>query len=293
MKTTKNMKYMSALAVVLLAGLVSCEDKVELNPIDSASVENEAVVDSYFEDTDDIALTAVSSDSSPLTGEDAGAGRMISNGILDHRFKCAAVTIELSGDNSKQVPHGTITIDFGTGCTDNQGNTRKGKVIVEYNGRRFSPNSTIVTTTDGYSINDIALEGTRTVTNVSGSTDDAPKFNVVLDNGKATWPDASVATREVNRTHEWIRAANPLNDEWHVTGTASGTNREGKVYEMEITSALVYKRECAISAKVFIAVAGTKELTVNGRKLTIDYGTGDCDRTVTISVDGSSKQLDV
>jgi hypothetical protein len=42
-----------------------------------------------------------------------------------------------------------------------------------------------------------------------------------------------------------------------------------------------------------MAVAGTKELTVNGRKLTIDYGTGDCDRTVTISVDGSSKQLDI
>lgn len=286
------MKYVSALAVLLLAGLASCEDKVELNGNDSASVENEAVVDSYFEDTDDIALTAVSSDSSPLTGDDP-SGRVISKDLLDHRFKCATVTIELAGDNSKATPHGTITVDFGTGCTDNQGNTRKGKVIVEYNGRRFFPNSTIVTTTDGYSINDITLEGTRTVTNVSGSTDEAPKFNVVLENGKATWPDATAATREVDRTHEWIRAANPLNDEWHVTGTASGTNRQGKVYEMEITSQLVYKRECAISAKVFMAVAGTKVLTVNGRKLTIDYGTGDCDRTVTISVDGSSKQQDI
>jgi len=293
MKTTKNVKYVSALAVVLLAGLVSCEDKVELNGNDSSSVQNEAVVDSYYEDTDDIAFTAVSSDSSPLTGDDAGSGRVISSPLLDHRFKCATVTIVLAADNSKQVPHGTVTVDFGTGCTDNQGNTRKGKVIVEYTGRRFFPGSTIVTTTDGYSINDITIEGTRTVTNVSGSTDDAPKFNVVLENGKATWPDGTSATREVNRTHEWIRAANPLNDEWHVTGTASGTNRDGKVYEMEITSELVYKRSCAISAKVFMAVAGTKELTVNGRKLTIDYGTGDCDRTVTISVDGSSKQLDI
>jgi hypothetical protein len=291
MKTTKNVKYVCALAVVLLTGLVSCDDKVELNGNDSSSVENEAVVDGYFEDTDDIALTAVSSDSSPLTGDDGG--RVISNDILDHRFKCATVTIELAADNSKSVPHGTITIDFGTGCTDNQGNVRKGKVIVDYKGRRFYPGSTVVTTTDGYSINGITLEGTRTVTNVSGSTDEAPKFNIVLENGKATWPDASVATREVNRTREWIRASNPLNDEWHVTGTANGTNREGKVYEMEITSALVYKRECAITAKIFMPVAGTKELTVNGRKLTIDYGTGDCDRTVTVSVDGSSKQIEI
>jgi len=293
MKTTKNVKYLSALAVVLLTGLASCEDKVELNSNDSSSVQNEAVVDSYFEDSDDITVSAVSSDNTTLTGEDSGSGRVIPNGLLDHRFKCATVTINLAGDNSKQVPHGTITIDFGTGCTDNQGNTRKGKLIVEYNGRRFFPGSTIIMTSDGYSINDVTIEGTRTVTNVSGSTDDAPKFNVVVENGKATWPDGTTALREVDRTHEWIRAANPTNDEWHVTGTANGTNREGKVYEMEITSALIYKRQCAISAKVFMAVAGTKELTVNGRKLTIDYGTGDCDRTVTISVDGGSKQLDI
>ena len=42
-----------------------------------------------------------------------------------------------------------------------------------------------------------------------------------------------------------------------------------------------------------MAVSGTKDLTVNGRKITIDYGTGDCDRTVTISADGKSEQIEV
>lgn len=294
MKTMKNIFGARGLASVMVTGLIflaSCEDKVDFNSNDTASVEDEASVDGYFEDTDDMALTAVSSDNSTLTGDDGA--RVIPNDKLDHRFKCATVTIAIAGDNSFQTPHGTITVDFGTGCTDNSGNTRKGKIIVEYKGRRFFPGSTIVSTTDGYSFNDIAIEGTRTVTNVSGSTDEAPKFNVVLENGKATWPDASVATREVNRVHEWIRATNPLNDSWNVTGTASGTNRRGNAYEMNITSPLVYKRECAISAKVFMAVQGTKELTVNGRKLTIDYGTGDCDRTVTITVDGQSKNVDI
>lgn len=294
MKTMKNMFGVRSLGAVMVAGLVflaSCEDKVEFNSSDTASVENEATMDGAFEDTDDMALTAVASDNSTLSGEDGG--RKIPNALLDHRFKCADVTITLALDNSFQVPHGTIVIDFGTGCTDNKGNTRKGKVIVEYKGRRFLPGSTVITTTEGYSINDITLEGTRTVTNVSGSTEESPKFNVVLENGKATWPDGTTATREVNRVHEWVRTSNPLNDQWNVTGTANGTNRNGRVYEMTITSALIYKRECAISARVFMAVAGTKELIVDGKKLTIDYGTGDCDRTVTITVDGASKQMEV
>lgn len=299
MKTMKNMSGMKGLAtlmVTVLIFLASCEDKIDFNATDTSSVQNEAATDGYFEDTDDMAVTVVSSDQGTLTGARTEAGRVISKSLLDLRFACSTttVTLEFAADNTLDVPHGTITVDFGTdGCTDAKGNIRKGKVIVEFKGRRFLPNSTITTTTDGYSINGVKLEGTRVVTNISGSTETNPKFSVVLTNGKATWPDNSTATRDVNRVREWIRAANPLEDQWNVTGTASGTNRNGKEYEMTITSALVYKRECAISAKVFMAVQGTKELTVNGRKITIDYGTGDCDKTVTITADGQSKTVDV
>jgi hypothetical protein len=299
MKTMKNMTGMRGLASLMVTGLIflaSCEDKVDFNSGDTESVQNEASVDGYFEDMDDMAVTVVSSDQGTVDGSRMEAGRLISKSLLDLRFGCetTTITIDFAADNTKEVPHGTITVDFGTdGCTDSKGNIRRGKVIVEFKGRRFMPNSTITTTTDGYSINGVTLEGTRVVTNISGSTEESPKFNVVVTDGKATWPDNSTATRDVNRVHEWIRGANPLNDQWNVTGTASGTNRNGKEYEMNITSALVYKRECAISARVFMAVQGTKELTVNGRKITIDYGTGDCDRTVTISADGQSKQVEV
>ena len=296
MKTMKKLGVAKVMMIALLAGLASCDDKVEFNSTDTSSVINEAAVDGYFEDTDDMALTVVSADDGTSTGSRESGGRVVLKNKLDFRFACetTSITIDFAEDNTVQVPHGTITVDFGTtGCTDIKGNVRKGKVFVEFKGRRFLPNSTIITTTDGYSINGVALEGTRTVTNITGSTEEAPKFSIVLENGKATWSDGTVALREVNRVREWIRAANPLNDQWNVTGTANGTNRNGKVYEMNITAALVYKRECAISNRVFMAVQGTKELTVNGKKITIDYGTGDCDKTVTITVDGQSKQVEV
>jgi hypothetical protein len=300
MKTTKNMFGLRVATPLMLAGLLfltSCEDKLDFNAKDTANVENEASVDSYYEDTDDMAMLVVSADQGTLNGaREASAGRGIAKDKLDLRFNCntTVVTLDFAADNTQGNPHGTITIDFGTdGCTDARGNVRKGKIIVEFKGRRFLPGSSVITTTNGYSINGIALEGTRTVTNVSGSTEEAPKFNIVLENGKATWPDGSSATRVVNRTREWIRATNPTQDQWKITGSAGGTNRNGNVYEMTITKALVYKRECALGNRVFMAVEGTKELTVNGKKIVVDYGTGDCDRTVTITVDGQSKQVEV
>jgi hypothetical protein len=154
------------------------------------------------------------------------------------------------------------------------------------------PNSQIITTLEDYSINDIAIEGVRTVTNSTESLESNPKFTITVQGGKATWPDGTFATREVNRTREWVRANNPLNDEWIVTGTAAGTNRDEKTYQMEITKPLVYKRSCSAS-KGGIAVEGTKVLTVDGKVITIDYGSGACDRMITITINGQSKEIEV
>ena len=289
-------KMLTWVTVLGLLGLSACEDRIDFTRSDSDNVENEAATDSYFEDTDDMATLAVSAEGGALNGSrEASNGR---NGVRpnDKRFDCATVTFEFASDNSQTTPHGFITIDFGTGCTDQRGNVRKGKIRVEFKGRRFLPGSQIITTLDGYSINEVKLEGVRTVTNISGSTEENPKLNILLTGGKATWTTSSgeqVATREVNRTREWIRATNPANDQWFVTGTAAGTNRNGKVYEMKITKRMVYKRECALGARVFIAVEGTKELVVDGKEIVIDYGSGACDRLVTITVNGQTREIEV
>jgi hypothetical protein len=298
MITTKNGPFLRSFISAGLISLMflSCEEKVDFTPADNQSVENEASTDSYFEDTDDMAALAVAADNGTSTGSREAAGREVSKDKLDGRFACSTtvVTLTFAADNTTQNPHGIITINFGTtGCTDARGNTRKGKVIVEFKGRRFMPNSTITTTLEGYEVNGIKLEGTRTVTTLGTSTESAPSFKIVLTGGKATWPDGTTATREVDRTRTWIRQTNPLNDSWTISGSANGTNRQGKLYELNITKALVYKRECALSSRIFMAVEGTKELTVDGKKITIDYGAGDCDRLVTITINGVSREVEV
>lgn len=288
-------KGLIALAIGALGFLSSCneDNEMNVNSNDTNNVQEEAVTESYFEDVDDMSTVAVSADISTSTGSrESASGRQ---GVKpeDSRFTCATVTFEFAEDNTVLVPHGFITLDFGTGCTDPRGNVRKGIVKVEFKGRRFLPGSQIITTLQGYSINDVKLEGTRTVSNTSTSLESNPKFTITVQGGKATWPDGSVATREVNRTREWVRASNPLNDQWIVTGSAAGTNRDGKTYQMEITKPLVYKRECASSNKVFMAVEGTKVLTIDSKVITIDYGAGTCDKLVTITINGESKEIEV
>ena len=293
MKTRIKISFL--LAFVASVFLMSCDnDKFDFASSDSENAQNEAVSESYADDADDISSVALSSDDATLNGKVSSTGRRVFK-VTDpaKRLDCAEVSIELAADNSTTVPKGTITINFGTGCTDAKGNIRKGIIRVKYSGRRFLPTSTVETTFDGYSINDIKIEGKRTVTNISGSTESAPKYTIVLVGGKTTWPDGTFATREVNRTREWIRATTPLLDSWIITGTASGTNRKSRVFSMVITKPLVFKRECSSSKKVSIAVEGTKELTVDGKLTVIDYGDGTCDNKVTVTINGTSKEVEV
>jgi hypothetical protein len=283
------------LMAFLFAAAVSCSDKNEFTSTDTQSVENEATTDAYFEDTDDIATQAVSAEAGTTSGSREGSAEGTRPGTKpdDNRVACATFTMEFAADNSQAVPHGYITIDFGTGCTDARGNVRKGKIKVEFKGKKFLPGSTVITTLDGYYINGVKIEGTRTVTIAATSTLTQPKFSVAVTDGKATWADGTFATREAFRT---VAVSIPSGD-LTVTQTdgkaytAAGTNRDGKTYQVVITKPLVYKRTCALSSKVFIAVEGTKVLTTESKTITIDYGDGTCDKKVTLT--SNSRSLEV
>ena len=289
-------KALSLVAILSLGAVISCtEDDLALQQ-EAADVAEDAITDYFFEDADDMTSLVLLADDGPDSGERTAASRQIT--ITDPRFNCdgIVITITMDEESTPNVPKGEIVIDFGEeGCTDILGNLRKGKIIINFTGRRFLPESTVVTTFEGYSINDIQLSGVRTLTNITESNVEAPKFQVELENGKAIWPDATEATREHCFVRTWQREPNPLQDKMVVDQcddaevAASGTNRRGRAYTMTILEPLVYKRGCPI------AVEGVKQFVdvATGKVVTVDYGDGACDRIITISVDGNSRSVNV
>ena len=175
----------------------------------------------------------------------------------------------------------TITMDFGDGCEGPHGNIRKGKMIIEYNDRKYVPGAYRITTFEDFYFNDIKVEGTRTKTNTT-STDNEIEFTVKLEGGKLDFGDGVFATREA----EWVRTWFVGQGQVTRSGTAEGTTIDGIPYSItvDVNTPLVFKRGCGNG----LPVSGIKEMAVGNREASIDYGDGTCDRVVTITMNGET-----
>ena len=278
--TKKSFGFLIVAIVFLFA---SCnKDFKDLSADSSVAADNDVVSESYSIDLEDLSSLAVLSD--PNSG-----GREQSGG-LDDRFTCANITRTPS---TTEQYTGTIEIDFGTdGCKDSQGNTRKGKMIIDYKGKRCLPGSRITTNLENYSINNLKVEGVRTTTFGSACKETRPVITTELKDGKVTWPDGTFSTHDFVHTRTWYRETNPAQDYWTVTGSGKGTTKKGVKYDMLISKDLLYKKQCEATG-VFIAVEGIKTITKDGKNIAIDYGNGICNNLVTVTSNGVSKVIEI
>ena len=251
--------------VVFALGFSCSQDEFgnEGDPEDNALTEAEVNEDYYNDDTEELTLSAISN-------ENFSGGKLKD---VDQRLHCAVITRE--GTETS----GTITIDYGTGCTGERGNVRKGKIHITYVGRWNIAGSTWTVTTDNYSINDVVVAGTRVVRNISVSTE-VQAFEITMEDGTLTFPDGAIAHRIVHKKRELERDSNSILKRLIISGTAEGSNRNGRGYFIEILEPLVYDRSCD---DVFIPVSGKKLIKHEQRQITVDYGSGECDNAVVIT----------
>ncbi len=269
------------LAALMTAVLLACgEENLTVNQSDASEiVESEADMDAIFEDIDDISSIS-------LESTDSNSGGRVAEGDLDDDRICEGV---FSYEGTRE--EGTVTLDFGDGCIDAKGNVRKGKITIAHTGSYFFPGSITVVTFIDYSINDIAVEGVRTIENISSDDRDTLTFSVMLEGGKVTWTDGSFASREVDHIRVWERALNPINDRILVSGNASGTTRRGVTYASAIAEDLVFVRNCRRSRRAGLPVDGVNVITTTNKVITLDFGDGECDNEVTITVNGEDEDL--
>jgi hypothetical protein len=289
MKT--NLLYL--LVALVAIGFNACKDDDEkISSEQTAAANDQAVAEAQFNDANDLSTAAFAVPSGADMAGRISNGKMVTLTVAgDTRFTGATVTLETPANNSIVNPQGTITIDFGTGQTDSRGTTRKGKIIIAYKGYRWVPTSTMELTFNNYFVNDIKVEGKRTVTTTSVNNTGIT-FGVKDVDGKVTFTDGKSITRAATVTHKWQFGATIAANQWIVEGVANGKTRDDKTYTVTISKPLVFKVECALS-KNYLPAEGEILLTVGVVPIKINYGTGTCDDLVTVTVNGITQEITV
>ena len=198
---------------------------------------------------------------------------------------CMTITLNLS-----IVPY-VLTIDFGANnCLCQDGQYRRGKVIVSYSSFTMDSLTTVTTTLENYFVNDNQILGTRVVKynghNAAGhlNWDETVNGSIILTNNGGT------ITYQSAHNFEMIAGENtPLitdDNIFSITGSENGTTVTGQAFSNVITSPLIYKPTCTYF------VSGIVEITPAGEPVRIlDYGNGECDNLATITVNGYTINL--
>lgn len=184
--------------------------------------------------------------------------------------------------NTANLP--SITLDWGTGCTDpTDGVTRSGKIKSTFTKKYSVVGSQVTVEMIGYKVNGISYSGTVRITRLATGTNSS--FRTEVLDGKCT-----NGTWNINwitdKTVTWkagYDTPSTSDDVVEITGTSSGTNREGRTFKVTIKNALEkrswYKH----------IVKGTLEIEPDGLKIrTVDFGTGTEDNIGTFTVNGNT-----
>ena len=261
-----------------------------LNDADIEQAEDDAVADDVYTTVD----AMVDDEISTLDANNYNANmhlKTVSDKTSDP-FVCKVVTVD--HPDSTHFPK-VITIDYGEGCTvtiNGEDYTRKGKIQITVTGRWFLEGATRTTTFIDFFVNDVKVEGTRTVVNTGENENGNLVFEHELTDGKLIFNDTLEYTRTATTEREWVRAATPLLDEWYISGSRSGVNAEGYEYSHEIIERLRMIR-CEEYRYQWLIVEGVVEITRNGQTGTINYGDGSCDDTAILTIDGEEREIEV
>lgn len=187
---------MTCLIVVLLAA-ISCKKETSVtgpqNETDFATVssQSDAEAEIIFDDVFDNVM-GVNAD---LAFGETGVFSVVKSTDVNTRTNnndtlttpCFSVTI--SRPSLPAFFPVKVVVDFGQGCVGLDGRTRKGKIITVYTGRLTIPGKVAETVFDGYYINNIHVEGSHRIQNIS--TSQAYIFETRIENGKITKPNSN------------------------------------------------------------------------------------------------------
>lgn len=252
---------------------------------------------------DDDELEAVSDNSTA-----AGASQEVQN-ISEQAFTASANMSFRGASNNgglsscasitNDTINNVLTIDFGTSpclCKDNR--YRQGQIIASYTGKYRDSGTVISTTFSNYyvGVNNTAMNqitGTKTVTNNGHNATGNLNWTIVAALNILKANNGGTVIFNETRNREMIAGeSTPFifsDDKFQVTGSANGTTAKGDNYTAQVLTGHELIRDMSCP-KHF--TQGQVDITVGSKPtMTLDYGTGTCDNTATVTRNGRTKTI--
>jgi hypothetical protein len=193
------------------------------------------------------------------------------------------------------------TVDYGSGCTNALGVTKKGKVMVTYYDPGVSEKFS-VTTYDGFYINNVHVEGNVTINKSTNSSGQSVFQHIT--NKTLTSPDGDVNDWGANLDFTLIQGENTadkLDDIYQITGSAHGKETldgvEANNWKSDVdkSNVVIKPKSCTRRVKGGLIVSIHVKVKGNNgdKKLDeyLDYGNGECDDNATLTINGVSQPV--
>ena len=271
----KNLNLISFISLLIVMSFHRCDKQSDefISDLDTTSFVEAFLAFVFDQDVEELVDDAFTQESYSTKGDRYG--------------KCATITAD-EGNNIK-------TVFFDGECFGKRGQTRTGTIVISYSETRGEIGSFRQVEFDNYFLNDIQIEGVRRY-EITGLEEGVNKtIQMTLENGKMTYPDGSFSTKSKSLT-KYIIYEGEERVSTSVNGNASGVNSDGTAYEMEITSPILFTRECArelMHKKGKIPISGVKRILKGESEMIINYGDGECDFVAEVTKDGVTETIDL
>lgn len=284
----KSLKLIMALFSILGILTISCEKNIpveegeKLSDLDIELAKDDAIADDIYDDIDGIVQEK-------LMELSENNYQTLTTKSAEDEYTCLIVTVDYP--DSTRFPK-VVTFDYGEGCrVIFNGDTilKKGKIIVTMTDKFDVPGSQHIITFDEFYINEVKVEGTRTITYNGLNSDDLLEFGITLVDGKLIFPDPVTGelltyTREAMLTKKWLRTHIPMEDSVYLDGSIWGVNVYGENYSREIIETLTLAH-CPEYGRRWVIVDGQILSKIGVIETIIDYGDGGCDGTALVRRD--------
>lgn len=214
----------------------------------------------------------------------ADAESRITEGIKSTDYPCLDTTSVDTVSSPK-----TMLLNFlDTECPGKFGWSREGVLILSYSDKYSVVGSQLVISAQQFFIEGWRIDGIITMEYNGLNADNQPHWSVFTNDMKFTSPSGGVVSRwstnQVRRMTEGLDTDYTIDDVFKITGSSTGTDRDGNSYSASYNGSVRDKTSCPIPS------AGTTTISSGGDPVrTINYGGGACDDVVRIEIEDQSE----